>query len=163
DLRDRSLADLVVIFDFATQVVTSSSHRFLGLTLLLLDVLAESNAEQRLLSLLVQRSGAVIATAPAEDKDNVAVLERIMGGKAVGSPTGSGQGVSRSLDRLRRCIFSPMALAPRELDQSVEFFSAPGEGPECVEIARRIRFEAEAGVAFDQMAILLRNPDTYLP
>jgi len=95
-LRDRSLADLAVIFDFAAQVVTSSSHRFLGLTLLLLDVLAESNAEQRLLSLLVQRSGAVIATAPAEDKDNVAVLERILGVKAVGSPTASGQGVSRS-------------------------------------------------------------------
>jgi ATP-dependent helicase/nuclease subunit B len=163
DLRDRSLADLAVIFEFATQVVSSSSHHFLGSTILLLDVLAESNAERTLLSLLVQRSGAVIATAAAADKDNVAVLEHILGVKAADSPTCSGQGVSRSLDRLRHCIFSPVVLAPRELDQSVEFFSAPGEGPECVEIARRVRFEAEAGVAFDQMAILLRNPDAYLP
>ena len=42
-------------------------------------------------------------------------------------------------------------------------FSAPGEGRECVEIARRIRKEAARGVPFDRMAILLRAPTPYRP
>jgi hypothetical protein len=44
----------------------------------------------------------------------------------------------------------------------VILFSAPGEGREAVEIARRLMQEAERGVPFDQMAILLRAPQTYL-
>ena len=36
---------------------------------------------------------------------------------------------------------------PRALDGSLEFFSAPGEGRECVEIARRILGHARRGVA----------------
>src|SRR5205807_6507528 len=63
-----------------------------------------------------------------------------------------------SLERLRRSLFSTQPAAPKELDRTVEFFSAPGEGLECVEIARRILAAAEAGVAFDRMAILLRHP-----
>jgi superfamily I DNA/RNA helicase len=44
----------------------------------------------------------------------------------------------------------------------VVLFSAPGEGREAVEIARRLMQEAERGVPFDQMAVLLRAPQTYL-
>ena len=40
----------------------------------------------------------------------------------------------------------------------MSFFSAPGEGRECVEVARRIVREAERGVPFDRMAIFLRAP-----
>ena len=58
-------------------------------------------------------------------------------------------------------------VAPRleehERDSSLEFFSAPGEARECVEIARRIRGLVEQGVAFDRVAILLREPEGYLP
>lgn len=42
-------------------------------------------------------------------------------------------------------------------------FSAPGEGRECVEIARRILQNAKQGIAFDEMAILVRTPGTYAP
>ena len=42
-----------------------------------------------------------------------------------------------------------------------EMFSAPGEGLEMAEVARRILKLAGKGIAFDQMAILLRNPDRY--
>src|SRR5690348_10723102 len=45
----------------------------------------------------------------------------------------------------------------------VQFFSAPGEGRECVEIARRIHEAARAGTRFDQIAIALRSPQTYAP
>ena len=41
-------------------------------------------------------------------------------------------------------------------------FSAPGEGRECVEIARRILQEARAGVPFDEIAVVLRRSDSYV-
>src|SRR5581483_7882539 len=44
-----------------------------------------------------------------------------------------------------------------------DLFSAPGEGLEAVEIARRILRLAREGVAFDHVAILLRNPERYQP
>ena len=40
-------------------------------------------------------------------------------------------------------------------------FSAPGEGRECVEIARRVLREARRGVPFDRIAIALRAPQHY--
>ena len=42
------------------------------------------------------------------------------------------------------------------------WFSAPGEGRECVEIARRILKEAERGVRFDEMAIVIRSTQQYV-
>ena len=46
-------------------------------------------------------------------------------------------------------------------DNTVEVFSAPGEGRECVEIARRVLSIARRGVPFDRIAVLLRSPDGY--
>src|SRR5438445_4189354 len=42
------------------------------------------------------------------------------------------------------------------------WFSAPGEGRECVEIARRILKEADRDVRFDEMAIVIRSPQQYV-
>ena len=42
-----------------------------------------------------------------------------------------------------------------------DFFLAPGEARECVEIARRMLELARDGVRFDDMAVLLRSPATY--
>ena len=42
------------------------------------------------------------------------------------------------------------------------WFSAPGEGRECIEIARRILKEAERGVHFDEMAIVIRSTQHYV-
>ena len=70
---------------------------------------------------------------------------------------GAGRRAS-DLASLRR-ISSPTAARRRATgDGSFEFFSAPGEGRECVEIARRILREAARGVAFDEMAVLVRAP-----
>ncbi len=44
----------------------------------------------------------------------------------------------------------------------VQLFSAPGEGRECVEIARRILEEVARGVRFDEIAVFLRSPREYL-
>src|SRR5262249_24091388 len=43
----------------------------------------------------------------------------------------------------------------------VEFFSAPGEGRECVEVVRRILHEVKRGVPFDDIAIVVRAPESY--
>jgi hypothetical protein len=66
------------------------------------------------------------------------------------------------LASLRRHLFVAGSV-PREraLDGALEFFSAPGEGREAIEIARRIHREATRGVRFDQMAILVRSPESY--
>jgi CRISPR/Cas system-associated exonuclease Cas4 (RecB family) len=123
----------------------------------LLDVAIEDEAGRDLIDALVQRASAVIATAPHGDRDtldhftkmNATIEERPDGG------TGD-------LSCLRQFLFNTSAEPPqRSLDGSLEFFSAPGEGRECVEIARRILRHAQSGVRFDEMAILVRAPQNY--
>jgi len=184
-LKERSLADLAATFAAATEVAQRGKHRLLGLPMLWLDVSADSALECEFLEAIIAESPAIVATALAEDEENVATLERILrvkaaradeAGDSVASPAtaqsknaraqqGSSLAPSElsSLDRLRRYVFSTEAPPPRELDSTVDFFSAPGEGLECVEIARRIRQAAERGTSFDQVAILLRHPNDYLP
>jgi hypothetical protein len=66
------------------------------------------------------------------------------------------------LGSIQTFLFSEDAPPRRESDRSFEFFSAPGEGRECVEIARRVLQEARRGVGFDEMAVLVRAPAHYL-
>ncbi|PYR70092.1 MAG: hypothetical protein DMF88_03855, partial [Acidobacteria bacterium] len=66
------------------------------------------------------------------------------------------------LASLRRFLFETDLEPPvRQPDGSLELFSAPGEGRECVEIARRILKEARRGVRFDEMAVFVRSPQSY--
>src|SRR5262249_8282393 len=69
---------------------------------------------------------------------------------------------SSDLFCLRRYVFTSERPQPRERAGDVSLFSAPGEGREAVEIVRRILDEAERGVPFDEMAVLLRTPPQYL-
>jgi ATP-dependent helicase/nuclease subunit B len=99
----------------------------------------------------------VTATAPHGDRDTIRQLVDM--GAAVDERASS---PTTDLGCLRRFLFNTDLQPPeRELDGSLEFFSAPGEGRECVEIARRILKEARAGVRFDEMAILVRSPHSY--
>jgi CRISPR/Cas system-associated exonuclease Cas4 (RecB family) len=68
----------------------------------------------------------------------------------------------RALDRLQQFLFSPGQPPAGGHDDTVSLFSAPGEGRECVEIARRVLEEAARGTPFDDIAVLLRAPQTYL-
>ena len=68
---------------------------------------------------------------------------------------------TRALTRLQQHLFSTENPPAGELDESVSLFSAPGEGREAIEVARRVMAEADRGVPFDDIAILLRAPHTY--
>ncbi|MCB9653731.1 MAG: PD-(D/E)XK nuclease family protein [Deltaproteobacteria bacterium] len=49
------------------------------------------------------------------------------------------------------------------IDDSLEFFAAGGESAEILEITRRILARARDGIAFDEIAILVRHPAIYEP
>ena len=131
---------------------------------LLLDVPIASSAERRLLSALVTAASACLAVVPEGDASARAACEAAGGVErretdGAQMPAGSDQ-TARA--RLQRWLFSPEAPPVDALDDTVQIFSAPGEGREAVEVVRRVLAEADAGVPFDEMAVLLRAPHTYL-
>ncbi len=96
-------------------------------------------------------------TVPFGDLGTLSYLERL--GTEIRTLVPSGES---DLAALRRSLFSTRQPAERAPRGDVRLFSAPGEGRECVEIARRILDEARAGVRFDEMAVFLRSPREYL-
>jgi CRISPR/Cas system-associated exonuclease Cas4 (RecB family) len=124
----------------------------------LLDVSLDHAAEREFVGALVDRASNVLAAVPHGDHDTVrhlvamgAVIEQV--GNSI---------PATDLEYVGRFLFDAESQPPvRDLDGSVEFFSAPGEGRECVEMARRVLREARTGVRFDEMAILVRSPQSY--
>ncbi|HLJ74780.1 MAG TPA: PD-(D/E)XK nuclease family protein, partial [Thermoanaerobaculia bacterium] len=141
-LDERGLADMADILALAACEVAGRGHRLAGLPLLLLDVPIDYRAQRDFIQALADRSPDVLT------------LE--LGDGSVRRKT------STPLDRVRKHLFAPDA--PETGEPATEMiFSAPGEGLECVEIARRIRALASRGVPFDRIAILLRDPVRYQP
>jgi CRISPR/Cas system-associated exonuclease Cas4 (RecB family) len=142
ELAERSLVDLPGLLALATEAAAKRSHAWVGLPLARLDADLESRAHGEFFNALATR-------APE-------VLEVELGEGAAGE-------AEHTLEHLRQFLFSPEPKRFTKNDGRFEFFSAPGEGLEAVEIARRIIRLAHQGVPFDQLAILLRNPDRYQP
>src|SRR5262249_6084062 len=117
--------------------------RWLGLPIARLDAPLDSALHRELFE-------CVAAQSPA-------VLDAELSDAGTDDPEPSG-----TIAHLRRYLFAS-APTHAEKDAAFEIFSAPGEGLEAVEIARRILKLARAGVAFDQVAILLRSPERYQP
>lgn len=128
--------------------------------LLLLDVPVHSAADSRFVRALIEHAADVLVTVPAADGRTRAMLQSA--GAAPGDPEEPPAQVPGALDRLQRHLFAEDTPPAGALDDSVVMFSAPGEGREAVEIARRLLAEAARGVPFDEMAVLLRAPQTYL-
>ncbi len=125
--------------------------------IVLLDLSFEHAAERELVAALVGSATSTLATIPHGDVEGVTYLQGIGGVVETRDTANAGD-----LACLRRYLFTPDALpAERALDGSLTVFSAPGEGRESVEIARRILSEARAGRRFDEMAILVRSPQSY--
>lgn len=85
---------------------------------------------------------------------------------AVAAP-GAGGDPSSALTRLQGRLFADapgsVPTGGGELDASVTVLAAAGESMEAVEIARAIQALAVEGVAFDEIAVLLRQPSAYGP
>jgi ATP-dependent helicase/nuclease subunit B len=159
--------------DYATMLATATeelqaNRSLLGdKTVLLLDLAIGSKAEAGFIAAVIAAARSVIATIPSGD---AGTLEHLgIAPNAPNAPNAANapnapyaQYAPRALRRLQQHLFSDEPPPAGENDESVVLFSAPGEGREAIEIARRLLQEAARGVPFDQMAVLLRAPQTYL-
>ena len=163
DLLDRfdaqfesaSAVDRARFFRAATRAAAAARGPYANGPLLLVDVPVASRTERDFVAALVARSSDACATVPVGDDATLDALGAIGVVETVEPSPPSG------LDRLRQHLFAaapPPAAKPLD---TVDLFSAPGEGRECVEIARRILREARRGVPFDRIAIAVRAPQQY--
>ena len=151
-----SSVDRAVLFRTATEAVRQKPPAPL---VALIDLPLDRRAECEFVAAVVAGAANAFATMPAGDSDNIGRLVAMGGSVEDAERLVADTG---DLACLRQYLFSRDAPpAQRTLDGSLEFFSAPGEGREAVEIARRILREARAGVRFDEMAVLVRSPHNY--
>ena len=163
-LAEGGLVDSAMLFRTAAAAVVGAD---LGVPLdgplLLLDVAVRDEATLSLVGALAARAPRVLATVPAGDEYTLAALHSLPDARV--EPSNSAECALAALERVRHYLFTPAAPpqlpGPSPDEPSVSFFSAPGEGRECVEVARRIVREAERGVPFDRMAIFVRAPQVY--
>jgi ATP-dependent helicase/nuclease subunit B len=159
-LAEARVADRAALLRETARLVRARTvDALVGLPVLLLDVRITSAAERDVVAALAETSPHVLITVPAGDDRTLRTLpphQRVAAGVDAASPAAAPSG----LERLRAHLFSDTAPLEPEPDD-VRFFSAPGEGRECVEVARRILAEAARGVPFDEIAVVVRTPDTY--
>ena len=152
ELEDAKMADRALVLELAAERARAS------MPLLLLDVTVQCARERDLVAALC--GAEVLAVTPCGDERSLGYLRDALG---VQEETVAGA-FEGSLARLQEGLFAPRAAEGEQpLGEDVVMMSAPGESRECVEIARRIHREAERGVPFDRMAILLRSPEQYRP
>jgi hypothetical protein len=174
-----SAADRATLFDAATRALLpaeagshgegSGGFRLQAEGLLLLDVPIDSAVEFAFIKALLgyaapnaaprasRLAPRVLVTVPFGD---VATLQALA---TLGlEPEVLEQKGDSDLVALRRYLFAKSEPPERTATGEVRFFSAPGEGRECVEIARRILQEARNGVPLDEIAIFLRSPQRYV-
>lgn len=141
-------------------LAVAAAERAAPRPLLLVDLPVRARCEQRLVAALVRRAPEVLATLPEGDERSAEALAKAFDVAAEEiEPAGRS-----SLARLQRHLFGAAPAGDaKPLDGTVAVLSAPGESRESAEIARRILALAAEGVAFDQVAVLLRAPEEYRP
>jgi ATP-dependent helicase/nuclease subunit B len=171
ELAEASLTDWPGVLALATEAASGNGanrHRLIGLPMLLLDLPVGSAAELAFVRALAATAPDMLVTVPAADEPTI---RRIRDGLRLQiedldeTPSSNGRAAAAGtggLANLQRYLFSESA-RPSEAnpDDEVAVFSAPGEGRECVEIARRVLSLARRGIPFDRIAVLLRSPEGY--
>jgi CRISPR/Cas system-associated exonuclease Cas4 (RecB family) len=155
-LADR--ADVLRAAAVALRAGQGDAAAIAGMPKLLLDVGLATRAEAELARALLERADAALATVPEGDERSLRALVALP--FAERAPRAA-RPVARSLARLQADLFALEEPPAAEAGDDVRFFSAPGEGREAIEIARRIQEEARRGVPFDRMAIFVRAPRIY--
>ena len=156
-LNEAGASDRAALFETATKALGSSVTGWPPMPLVLLDVPFESEIEGQFLWALIQQSPQVTITVPAGDTSAVTQLEK----RGVRLQIIE-EAEQNDLTQLARYLFSKEPPPERTRTGELVWFSAPGEGRECVEIARRILKEADRGVCFDEMAIVIRSTQQYV-
>ena len=170
ELAQAALTDWPGVLALATEAASGGQagrHRLVGLPLLLLDVPIASKGTLAFVQALAAAAPELCAIVPAADEPT---LSRLRDGLHVAvedldeAPAG-GRVAARdrtALAQLQRNLFNERAsISGASGDDAVAVFSAPGEGRECVEIARRVLALARGGIPFDRVAVLLRSPEGY--
>jgi ATP-dependent helicase/nuclease subunit B len=148
-----SATDRGALFEAAAE----AAGTYRDFPLLLLDVPMDSAVEFDFATKLIEAAPDVLVTIPFGD---LTTLDRF---KTIGlKPTVLEPPGASDLTALKRYVFATRQPPERKALGDVRIFSAPGEGRECVEIARRILHEARAGVPFDQIAVFVRSPRDYV-
>jgi RecB family exonuclease len=170
ELAKLGLTDWPGVLALATESAKKQGglHHLVGLPMLLLEVPITSEAELAFVRVLSAASPHTFAVVPRADEST---LERIREelrwqiddlDKAFKAEDRVGTVGAGTLARLQGQLFNDDATVPQiPPDNQVEIFSAPGEGRECVEIARRLLADARNGISFDRIAVLLRSPADY--
>ncbi len=161
ELEAANLIDRAGLIQIAIAAV-ARKPRFVGLPTLMLDVAVTAAAERDLIAAIAAHCPEFFATVPSGDHRTARYLSEGLG-VAVRTSQAEANGLARSsLHMLQEHLFEESEPPRLKLDDTVTISSAPGESRECVEIVRSIQAHAEAGVAFDQIAILLHAPGQYV-
>ena len=151
-LEEAKLADRAAVLEAAIARARSREpHALLDRPAVFVDVRLDSELEADLLAAVAARAPDVLFTIPAGDDETLARAASLGTPETV-APRGAPAAIQEQLFSQR---------ADLTADHALTMFSAPGESRECVEIARIVKAEADAGTRFDRMAVLLRAPSRY--
>jgi hypothetical protein len=154
--RAAGAADYADLVATATRAL-ATDRRFTCDLAVLLDLPLPSAGEQVFVKALAGLAPSLLATVPDGDQGSYDALIAAGGASVTPEP-----GTLDPLTRLQTYLFSDTQPPQGEAGDAVVVFSAPGEGREAVEIVRRVLQEAARGVPFDEMAILVRAPQSYM-
>ena len=150
EIAAANVADRSAVFALARDAASEA------MPTLLLDVRVEGAVDNAFYAALADRSPDVLATVPEGDEASLARLSEALRV----APERLSINATGALARAQTSLFGE-AETERDGGDDVTILSAPGESRECVELARVILREAERGVPFDRIAILLRAPEAY--
>ena len=154
-------ADRADILALATTALRDRARGEVRLPLALVDPPLASRADVDFARALLEQSEAALLTAPDGDP----WARRLVDGLVSTSTAVCANDhdlTPLALRRAHRYLFDPTPIDVLDAaDGSVDMLSAPGEGRECVEVARVLLRHAEAGTPFDRMAVVMRAPDLH--
>jgi RecB family exonuclease len=172
ELKESCLTDwpgVLAAASEAASAVGDNRPRLVGMPTLLLDVPIESEAELFFVHSLVEAAAEVLATAATRDqstiirlRDRLRVEIEDLDRETISDEKDASRTDASALANLHRRLFKEEERSIEgKPDDTVEVFSAPGQGRECVEIIRRVLSHALLGIPFDRIAVLLRSPEAY--
>jgi RecB family exonuclease len=155
-MEEARLADTASLYERAIGLLDDGGHPFAGLPVILFDVPVRFALEKKFLRALVHQAKTAHAVCLEADERSARALRQIL---SVFEDRAEAA-ITDTVSRVRHSLFAKALPERASMDDSLTFFSAPGEALECVEIARRI---LRSKVPFDRIAVLLRSPERYQP